>query len=162
MYAINQSKFHESKTFSSLRNLQNHFSSKGLVKISASWFSMLMWQTSISPLCWWSLKKWWHMSMCLVRLCSIGLSANGLHSHYHIGVGLCSDCSQSLGGFASSKAVACNTILRQHTRPRRWIGQQMFFLRAPRHQGPSQKLTSPRCALPINLAPGIVTIWVPD
>jgi hypothetical protein len=31
MYAIDQSKLHESKTFSSLRNLQNLFSSKGLV-----------------------------------------------------------------------------------------------------------------------------------
>jgi hypothetical protein len=57
MYAIDQSKFRESNTFSSLRNLQNLFSTKGLVKISASWFSVLMWQTSISPLCWWSLKK---------------------------------------------------------------------------------------------------------
>jgi hypothetical protein len=33
MYAINQSKLRESKTFSSLRNLQKVFSSKGLVKI---------------------------------------------------------------------------------------------------------------------------------
>jgi hypothetical protein len=41
MYATNQSKFHESKTFSSLRNLQKVCSSKGLVKISASWFSEL-------------------------------------------------------------------------------------------------------------------------
>jgi hypothetical protein len=41
MYAINQSKFRESKTFSSLRSLQNVFSSKGLVKISASWFLVL-------------------------------------------------------------------------------------------------------------------------
>jgi hypothetical protein len=43
MYAIDQSKLHESKTFSSLRNLQNLFSSKGLVKILASWFSVLIW-----------------------------------------------------------------------------------------------------------------------
>jgi hypothetical protein len=43
MYAIDQSKLHESKTFSSLRSLQNLFSSKGLVKTSASWFSVLMW-----------------------------------------------------------------------------------------------------------------------
>jgi hypothetical protein len=50
MYVIDQSKFHESKTLRSLHNLQNHFSSKGLVKISASWFSVLIWQTSISPL----------------------------------------------------------------------------------------------------------------
>jgi hypothetical protein len=42
MCAVDQSKLHESKTFSSLRNLQNFFSSKGLVKISASWFSMLI------------------------------------------------------------------------------------------------------------------------
>jgi hypothetical protein len=49
MYAIDQSKLHEPKTFSSLRNLQNLFSSKGLVKVSASWFSVLMWYTSISP-----------------------------------------------------------------------------------------------------------------
>jgi hypothetical protein len=74
MYAIDQSKLRESKTFSSLRNLQNIFSSKGLVKISASWFSVLMWYTSISPFCWWSLMKWCRMSMCLVRLCSTGLS----------------------------------------------------------------------------------------
>jgi hypothetical protein len=43
MYAIDQSKLRESKTFSSLRNLQNLFSSKGSVKISASWFSVLIW-----------------------------------------------------------------------------------------------------------------------
>jgi hypothetical protein len=42
MYALDQSKLRESKTFSSLRNLQNLFSSKGLVKISASWFSVLI------------------------------------------------------------------------------------------------------------------------
>jgi hypothetical protein len=36
MYAINQSKFRESKTSSSLHNSQNLLSSKGLVKISAS------------------------------------------------------------------------------------------------------------------------------
>jgi hypothetical protein len=126
MYAIDQSKLHESKTFSSLRNLQKVFSSNGLVKISASWFSVLIWYTSISPFCWWSLRKWCRMSMCLVRLCSTGLSAMGLHSHCHIGVGLCSDCSQSPWGFASSKVVARNTVLRQHTRPQRWIGQWRF------------------------------------
>jgi hypothetical protein len=42
MYAIDQSKLREYKTFSSLRNLQNLFSSKGLVKISASWISVIM------------------------------------------------------------------------------------------------------------------------
>jgi hypothetical protein len=42
MYAIDQSKLRESKTFSSLHNLQNVLSSNGLVKISASWFSVLI------------------------------------------------------------------------------------------------------------------------
>jgi hypothetical protein len=41
MYATDQSKFRESRTFSSLRILQKVFSSKGLVKISTSWFSVL-------------------------------------------------------------------------------------------------------------------------
>ena len=57
MYAIDQSKLREFKTFTLLRNLQNLFSFKGLVKISASWFSVLMWYTSISPFYWWSLRK---------------------------------------------------------------------------------------------------------
>jgi hypothetical protein len=57
MYAIDQFKLHESKTFSSLRNLQKVFSSNDLVKISASWFSVLIWYTSITPFCWWSLRK---------------------------------------------------------------------------------------------------------
>jgi hypothetical protein len=43
MYAIDQSKLREPKTFSSLRNLQKVFSSNGLVKISASWLSVLIW-----------------------------------------------------------------------------------------------------------------------
>ena len=75
MYATIHSKCRESKPLSSLRNLQKVFSSRGLVKISASWFSVLTWNTSISPFCWWSLKKWCRMSMCFVRLCSTGLSA---------------------------------------------------------------------------------------
>jgi hypothetical protein len=75
MYVIDQSKLCESKTFSSLRNLQKVFSSNGLVKISASWFSVIIWYTLISPFCWWSLRKWCRMSMCLVWLCSTGLSA---------------------------------------------------------------------------------------
>jgi hypothetical protein len=57
MYVIDQSKLRESKTFSSLRSLQKVFSSNGLVKILASWFSVLIWNTSISPFCWWSLRK---------------------------------------------------------------------------------------------------------
>jgi hypothetical protein len=42
MYAIDQSKLRESKTFIPLHNLQNVFSSNVLVKISASWFSVLI------------------------------------------------------------------------------------------------------------------------
>jgi hypothetical protein len=41
MCALDQSKLRESETFSSLHSLQKVFSSKGLVKISASWFSVL-------------------------------------------------------------------------------------------------------------------------
>jgi hypothetical protein len=41
MYVIDQPRFRESKTFSSLCNLQNLLSSKCLVKILASWFSVL-------------------------------------------------------------------------------------------------------------------------
>jgi hypothetical protein len=47
-------------------------------------------------------------------------------SHFHIGVGLCSDYSQSPRGFSSSKVVVRNTVLRQHTRPQWWIGKQML------------------------------------
>jgi hypothetical protein len=75
MYAINQSRFRESRIFSSLRSLHKVFLSRGLVKISTSWFSVLTWNTLISPFCWWSLKKWCRMSMCFVRLCSTGFSA---------------------------------------------------------------------------------------
>jgi hypothetical protein len=42
MFAIDQPKFRESKTFNSLCNPKNLFLSKGLVKISASWFSVLI------------------------------------------------------------------------------------------------------------------------
>jgi hypothetical protein len=50
MYVVDQSKLRESKTFSSLRNLQNLFSSKGLVKISASWFGVNVVNIDISLL----------------------------------------------------------------------------------------------------------------
>jgi hypothetical protein len=126
MYVIDQSKFCESKTFNSLCNLQNLFSSKGFVKISTNWFSMLMWQTSISPFAGGLLKR---DAGCLCALCGCvqqDYPPSGLHSHYHIGVGLCSDYSQSPRGFASSRVAARNTVLWQHTRPRRWIWQQMF------------------------------------
>jgi hypothetical protein len=76
----------------------------------------------------------------------------------HIGVGLCSDCSQSPGGFASSKVIARNTVLWQHIRPQRWIGQQMFVSLNSRTPGTFLEIARPRCALPINLAPGIIGV----
>jgi hypothetical protein len=62
--------------------------------------------------------------MCLVRLCSTGLSTKQIAlslSHRS-----CSNCSQIHGEFALSKVVVRNTDLRQHTQPWRWIGQQIF------------------------------------
>jgi hypothetical protein len=47
---MDQSKFYESKTFSSLCRLQNLFSSKGLVKILASWFLELICKHRYLPL----------------------------------------------------------------------------------------------------------------
>jgi hypothetical protein len=75
MCARNQSKLLESRMFSSCLSLVKVFSSSGLVKISANWSLVLTYAISISPLCWWSLKKWYRMAMCLVQLCSTGLSA---------------------------------------------------------------------------------------
>jgi hypothetical protein len=49
MYAIDESKLRESKTFSSLHSMQKVFSSNGLVKISASWFSVLIWTPRYLP-----------------------------------------------------------------------------------------------------------------
>jgi hypothetical protein len=65
----------ESSTFSSLLNLQKVASSKGLVKISANWFSLLTPSSDISFLATWSLRKWWRISMCLVRECYTRLLA---------------------------------------------------------------------------------------
>jgi hypothetical protein len=73
--AIFQSRFWESKTFSSFLSSQNLFLSKGLVKISANRLWVLTWSITISPLCEWSIRKWYRMSMCLVRLCSMEFSA---------------------------------------------------------------------------------------
>jgi hypothetical protein len=47
-----------------------------------------------------------------------GIIPSGLYSHYHIGVGICLNCSQSPEGFASSNVAVRNNGLRQHTRPR--------------------------------------------
>jgi hypothetical protein len=110
-YALNQSKFHESKTFSSLLSLQNLFSSKGLVNIDIS--LLLVISEKVMP---------------DIYVLSVAMF-NGIIRQVDytlIGVGHCLDCSRSPEGFASSKVVACNTDLRQHTRSRRWIGQWKF------------------------------------
>jgi hypothetical protein len=49
MCARFQSKFRESKTFSSFLSLLKVFSSRVLVKISANWLSVLTYAISISP-----------------------------------------------------------------------------------------------------------------
>ena len=64
-----------SSTLSSLHNLQKVLSSRGFVKISANWSSKRIPQSSISFLATWSLRKWWWISMCLVRECWTGLLA---------------------------------------------------------------------------------------
>ena len=66
----------ESSIFSSLLKAQNLDSSRGLMKILASCFSVLTWRILISPLVSWSLKKWCWMSMCLVLEWLMGLLAN--------------------------------------------------------------------------------------
>jgi hypothetical protein len=74
MCAKHQKKFLESRIFSSCLSLLKVCSSSGLVKISANWSLVLIYAISISPFYWWSLRKWYRMAMCLVRLCSTGLS----------------------------------------------------------------------------------------
>ena len=64
-----QATFEKSMTFSSFLNLQNRFSSKGLVNISASWSSVPIPSILISPLFTWSLRKWCRISICFVLEC---------------------------------------------------------------------------------------------
>ena len=73
--AIVQTTLWESSIFNSLRKAQNLNSSRGLVKISASCFSVITWRILISPLVSWSL-KWCWMSMCSVLEWLTGLFAS--------------------------------------------------------------------------------------
>ena len=66
----------KSRTLSSFRNRQKVVSSSGLVKISVNWSSVLTPSSEISFLATWSLKKWWWISICLVRECWTGLLAS--------------------------------------------------------------------------------------
>ena len=63
----------KSRTLSSFRNRQKVVSSSGSVKISANWSSVLTPSNEISFFTTWSLRKWWRISMCLVRECWTGL-----------------------------------------------------------------------------------------
>ena len=58
----------KSSTSSSFRNLQNVALSSGLVKISTNWSLVLTPSNDISFFATWSLRKWWWISMCLVRV----------------------------------------------------------------------------------------------
>ena len=58
----------KSSTLSSFLNWQNVASSSGLVKI-ANWSSVLTPSSDISFLATWSVRKWWWISMCLMREC---------------------------------------------------------------------------------------------
>jgi hypothetical protein len=71
-----QVKLRESKIFSSLLRKQNLVSSRGFVKISASWFSGFTWHNLISPFASWCLRKWCVISMCLVLECCTRLLAS--------------------------------------------------------------------------------------
>ena len=66
----------KSSTLSSFRNLQKVASSSGFVKISGNWSSVLTPSSDISFLATWSLRKWWRISICLVRECWTGLFAS--------------------------------------------------------------------------------------
>ena len=68
--------FEISMIFNSCLRVQNLVSSKGLVKISASWASVLTWHNWISFFSTWSLRKWCLTSMCLDLWCWTRLLAN--------------------------------------------------------------------------------------
>jgi hypothetical protein len=65
--------FEKSSMFNLFLSLQNLFSSSGLVKISASWSSVLTLLMQMLSFYWWSLMKLWQTSMCFVLACWTGL-----------------------------------------------------------------------------------------
>jgi hypothetical protein len=70
---VHQHIFGKSNMFNSFLNLQNLFSSSGLVNISACWSLVPTLSIEMSPFYWWSLMKWWWTSMCFVLACWTGL-----------------------------------------------------------------------------------------
>ena len=65
-WRVHQHIFEKSNMFNSFLSLQNLFSSNGLVNMLASWSSVPTLSIEMSPLDWWSLIKWWWMSMFFI------------------------------------------------------------------------------------------------
>ena len=112
-----------SRILSSFLNLQNLISSSGFVKISTNWSSILTPSRDISYLATWSLRKWWQISMCLVREYWTGLLASFTAlslSHKEV---LFLELHHSLAKFASCKVFVHNKhpwqciLLRRCTTP---------------------------------------------
>jgi hypothetical protein len=115
-----------SSTLSSFLNRQNVASSSGLVKISANWSLVLTPSSDILFLTTWSLRKWWWISMCLVRKCWTWLLASFtvlLLSHKR---GTFSRTTPYLEEFASCKEFVHNKHPQQCTPPRRWTRPHYF------------------------------------
>ena len=121
MYAISQAKLRESKIFSSLLKAQNLYSSRGLVKISASCLSVLTCHKAISPLASWSRKKWCLISMCFVLECCTGLFASLIELSLSHKSGILLTHNRSHSRYASSTKVGHNKHPLPHIRLRRWI-----------------------------------------
>ena len=119
-------KLWKSRTLSSFRNLQNVASSSGLVKIFVNWSSVLTPSNDISFFATWSLRKWWWISMCLVRECWTGLftSFTALSlSHKRCTF---SKLHHSLAKFVSCKIFVHNKHPRQCIPLWRWTKPHYF------------------------------------
>ena len=131
----------KSRTLSSFLNRQNVASSSGLVKISANWSSVLTPSSEISFFVTWSLRKWWWISMCLVRECWTGLFASftalslSQQSLFHI-KNLCTTSTR--GNVFRFDGGQSHTIL---------------FLRGPRHKWSTKQMAPSGCAFLSTLQP---------
>ena len=117
----------KSSTLSSFRNLQKVASSSGLVKISANWSSDLTPSSDISFLATWSLRKWWRISICLVRECWTGLFASFTALSLSHKRGTFLELHHSLAKFVSCKVFVHNKHPRQCIPLRRWIKPHYFI-----------------------------------
>ena len=116
----------KSSTLSSFRNRQEVASSSGLMKISTNWSSVLTPSNEISLFATWSLRKWWRISMCLVRECWTGLfvSFTALSLLHKRGTFL--ELHHSLAKFVSCIKFVHNKHLRQCIPLRRWTKPHYF------------------------------------